>query len=206
MAGSLFVPPPVLPRIGPLVRAAVDRGLDVVSEVTAGPVHYYGGPLFADRVAARLGLGLLEPADDWLPGLPWEWVGRRIRGTTLAETRAGADAAFVKPPGSKSFPARVYGHGGELPHDLPDDTPVLVSEVVEFAAEFRLFVLDGEVRTGSRYATWGRLDPAPLDECADAGRVRVFAAGLTGLPRRRGRHVLPQRPRPLHGRADAVLP
>lgn len=48
--------------------------------------------------------------------------------------------------------------------------------------------------TGSRYATWGRLDPAPLDDCPEADRVRAFTAelaeqadvsevsGLPGLP------------------------
>jgi hypothetical protein len=190
---SLFVPPPVLPKIGPLARAAVDRGLTVVSDVPsvpAGPTHYYGGPLFADRVAADLGLGLLEPADDWLPGLPSELVGRRIRAMTLAEARVLAGPAFVKPPTAKSFPARVYASGGELPTGLPGDTAVLVSEVVEFAAEYRLFVLDGEVRAGSRYATWGRLDPAPLapltppasSAACSAAELRAFVAALPGLP------------------------
>jgi hypothetical protein len=190
---SLFVPPPVLPKIGPLARAAVDRGLAVVSDVSsvrAGPAHYYGGPLFADRVAADLGLGLLEPADDWLPGLPSELVGRRIRAMTLAEARVLAGPAFVKPPTAKSFPARVYASGRELPTDLSGDTAVLVSEVVEFAAEYRLFVLDGEVRAGSRYATWGRLDPAPLapltppasSAACSAAELRAFVAALPGLP------------------------
>ncbi|WP_367128064.1 ATP-grasp domain-containing protein [Saccharothrix sp. HUAS TT1] len=185
MTGSLFVPPSAIPALGPLARAAVSRGLSVVSavpDVPPGPVHYRGGPLFADRVATRLGLGLLEPADDWLPGLPPELVGRRIRATTLDAARAGRSPVFVKPPSSKSFTARVYAHGGELPADLPGGTAVLVSEVVGFAAEFRLFLLDGEVRAGSRYATWGRLDPAPLDECPEAGRVSAFAAALPGLP------------------------
>ncbi|MCE6997393.1 ATP-grasp domain-containing protein [Saccharothrix sp. S26] len=183
MTRYLFVPPLVLPTVGPLARAAVERGLAVVSDlVPAGSAHYYGGPLFADRVAGRLGLGLLEPADDWLPGLPPELVGRRIRAMTLDEARALSGRVFVKPPSAKSFPARVYAHGAELPVDLPDDTAVLVSEVVEFAAEFRLFVLEGEVRAGSRYATWGRLDPAPLDSCSSAAPLRAFAAALPGLP------------------------
>lgn len=191
MTRSLFVPPPVLPKIGPLARAAVDRGLAVVSDVSAvaGPAHYYGGPLFADRVAADLGLGLLEPTDDWLPGLPPELVGRRIRAMALAEARVLAGPVFVKPPTTKSFAARVYASGGELPTDLPGDTAVLVSDVVEFAAEFRLFVLDGEVRAGSRYATWGRLDPAPLASLSSrssaawsAAGLRAFVAALPGLP------------------------
>jgi hypothetical protein len=196
MTGSLLVPPAVLPTIDPLARAAVDRGMAVVSAVVpavasavpSGRVHYYGGPLFADRLVADLrpdfrpDLCLLEPADDWLPGLPLSLVGRRIHSTTLGEARSRPDRVFVKPPSSKSFTARVYEHGGELPADLPADTAVLVADVVEFAAEFRLFLLDGEVRTGSRYATWGRLDPAPLADCPDAARVCAFAANLPGLP------------------------
>ncbi|MFJ6673446.1 hypothetical protein ACIQMJ_20245 [Actinosynnema sp. NPDC091369] len=41
---------------------------------------------------------------------------------------------FAKPPADKSFTARVYRDGGELPVDLPDGTAVLVGEVVAFAA------------------------------------------------------------------------
>ncbi|GAA3050006.1 hypothetical protein Aglo01_22950 [Actinokineospora globicatena] len=48
--------------------------------------------------------------------------------------------------------------------------------MVEFAAEFRLFVLDGVVRAGSRYATWGRLDPEPLGRDVRGARVLGFAA------------------------------
>jgi hypothetical protein len=72
-------------------------------------VHYYGGPLFADRLAADLrpDLCLLEPADDWLPGLPLSLVGRRIHATTLGEARSRPDRVFVKPPSSRSFTARV---------------------------------------------------------------------------------------------------
>jgi hypothetical protein len=50
----------------------------------------------------------------------------------------------------------------------------LVSEVATFTAEYRLFVLDGEVHAGSRYARFGRLDPAPLGEHAAA--IRTFVS------------------------------
>ena len=61
-----------------LAEAAARRGLEVVTldgplpleALTGRHVHWYGGPLLADRITSRLDLALLEPADDWLTGLP----------------------------------------------------------------------------------------------------------------------------------------
>ncbi|MBT2441107.1 ATP-grasp domain-containing protein [Streptomyces sp. ISL-36] len=166
-----------------LSAAAARRGIEV--RVLAGTpeplaagrsVHWYGGPLLADKVAGPLGLGLLEPADAWLAELPPEFTGRRIVLTTLGEARTALRRpAFVKPPGDKSFPPGVYADGGRLPGPLPPETPVLVSDVVDFAAEYRLFALDGRIVTASRYAVYGRLDTGPLTAAA-----RRFGEGLLG--------------------------
>ncbi|MDX3452903.1 ATP-grasp domain-containing protein [Streptomyces sp. ME02-8801-2C] len=143
----------------------------------------YAGPLFADAVGAELGLGLLEAAPDWLARLPYELTGREIEFSTLAEARQLRRPAFVKPPNDKSFPARVYPDGSRLPGpDAVDDgTPVLVSDIVTFAVEYRLFLLDGEVRTGSRYLTDGDLDVAPLDGDPRRAEVLAFAEQLSSL-------------------------
>ncbi|MFG2296257.1 ATP-grasp domain-containing protein [Streptomyces sp. NPDC048603] len=151
--------------------------------------HYYGGPAFAARVVDALGVALLEPSDDWLTTLPHEYTGRRIALTTLGEARRLSRPAFVKPPTDKSFPAAVYAGGGSLPTgpELSPEVPVQISDVVTWAAEFRLYVLDGEVRTGSQYATFGRLDAEPLAGHRHEGAVLEFADGLlatcgSGLP------------------------
>lgn len=140
----------------------------------------YAGPLFADAVAAGLGLGLLEAAPDWLARLPHELTRREIEFSTVAEARQLRRPVFVKPPNDKSFPARVYPDGSRLPGpDAVDDgTPVLVSDIVAFAMEYRLFLLDGEVRTGSRYLTHGELDVVPLDEDPRRAEVLDFAGRL----------------------------
>jgi hypothetical protein len=140
----------------------------------------YAGPLFADAVATELGLGLLEAAPDWLARLPYELTHREIEFSTVAEARQLRRPAFVKPPNDKSFPARVYPDGSRLPGpDAVDDgTPVLVSDIVTFAVEYRLFLLDGEVRTGSRYLVSGELDVAPLDEDPRQAEVLAFAGRL----------------------------
>nr|WP_254553220.1 ATP-grasp domain-containing protein [Kitasatospora sp. MMS16-BH015] len=159
-----------------LAEAAADRGLPVRAAEDlatasgpeahpahpARPAHWYGGPIAGARLADRLGFALLEPTDDWLAELPSEFTGREIRSATVADARAIDRPTFVKPPREKSFPAAVYSHGSQLPADLDPATPVLLSEVVTFAAEYRLFLLDGEIATAGRYAAHGRLDPRPL--------------------------------------------
>ncbi|MEU8778116.1 ATP-grasp domain-containing protein [Streptomyces sp. NPDC048606] len=186
--------PPVLLLSAPrtstaelLARAAVWRGHDVADRAAGlegRRVHWYGGPRAAARLAGPLGLGLLEPADDWLTHLPHRLLRRPVRLTTLAEARTSRERAFVKPPSAKidPLPAQVYEDGGDLPAGLDGSTPVLVSGVVEFTAEYRLFVLDGEVVTASRYAVHGRLDPAPPDAESLAFGRTVLDAEAARLP------------------------
>jgi hypothetical protein len=142
--------------------------------------HFFGGPIFAGVVAADLDLALLEPDDDWLTRLPSEYTHRDITLTSLGEARCARTPMFVKPPRDKTLTAGVYADGSRLPGNdrYPASTPVLVSEIVTFLVEYRLFVLDGAVHTASRYATGGRLDPAPLGTCQDRTAVLDFAARL----------------------------
>ncbi|MET9603605.1 ATP-grasp domain-containing protein [Streptomyces sp. NPDC006512] len=174
------------PRLG---AAAARRGLRVLTArdwrvpaaaPAAWPAHLYGGPLLADSVAGELGVLPLEPPADWLARLPRELSGRQVESVTLAEARRLRRPAFVKPPTDKFFPARIYPDGSRLPGPdaFDDDLPVLVSDIACFAREYRLFVLDGAVHTGSRYAVGPALDPLPLDEDPYAAEVRAFAAEL----------------------------
>ncbi|MFJ9697555.1 ATP-grasp domain-containing protein [Kitasatospora sp. NPDC101183] len=171
--GVLLLAPRVTETGHQLRTAAGRRGLRARTatswraprELVGEPVHLYGGPLFADAVGRELGLGLLEPAADWLTRLPLALTRRQVSFTTLARARRRLKRpAFVKPPADKLFPARVHPHGSALPGPdvLPGDTPVLVSEVVRFGEEFRLFVLDGRVEASSLYSVNGDLRVAPL--------------------------------------------
>nr|BFD94747.1 hypothetical protein KitaXyl93_61070 [Kitasatospora sp. Xyl93] len=175
------------------LRAYTATSWQAPPELLDTSVHIYGGPLFGDAVGREFGLGLLEPAADWLTRLPLDLTGRRVSCTTLAEARRLRHPAFVKPPVDKVFAARVYPDGVALPGPelLDGDTPALVSEVVRFAVEYRLFVLDGEVRAGSRYAIDGDLSVAPLDQAPDgqaadalafAGDVLAASSAAAPLP------------------------
>ncbi|WP_395367136.1 ATP-grasp domain-containing protein [Streptomyces sp. YH02] len=166
-----------------LAAEAAARGMVVQAaeevDAPAGPAYWYGGPVAGARLAGRLGFALLEPADDWLAELPEEFTGRVVREATLADAWAIERPTFVKPPRDKSFPADVYADGSRLPADLDPATPVLLSDVVTFAAEYRLFLLDGRIAAGSRYAVFGRLDPLPLDaQGAIAAEITEFTDRL----------------------------
>lgn len=119
----------------------------------------YGEPLFAEVVAQTLGYMLLQTPYDWLASLPIQYLQREVRFTNLGEARRVTHSAFVKPVEGKSFVARVYASGKELPtHDfLPDTTPILSAEPVHWEIEFRCFVLDRQVVTLSSYLRAGEL-------------------------------------------------
>jgi hypothetical protein len=91
---GLAVEPLPVPVVPPRLRHA-DGG------------HLYAGPIFAAAVASELDLALLEPADDWLARLPYEFTGREIILTTLGEARWATTPMFVKPPRDKTLPAGV---------------------------------------------------------------------------------------------------
>lgn len=116
----------------------------------------FAEPLFNAAVAEQLGLAVIEPSEDFLIKLPREYVLRDIRLTTSAEARTLPGPVFLKPPNRKTFPAKVYASGSELP-EMSDDDSVLASEPVEWLAEFRFFVRDRRVHAWSPYWLSGAL-------------------------------------------------
>ena len=87
MSDVLVIASTALGKASWLVEAARRRGLRVGDPTDGRRRYYYGGPDFADRMAADLGVGLLEPPDHWLPFLPRERTGRTIHHTKLGRTR-----------------------------------------------------------------------------------------------------------------------
>jgi ATP-grasp domain, R2K clade family 2 len=119
------------------------------------PVLYLEA-LMAPTIAAQFGLKLLEPAADWLPNLAEKYRQRSIYLTNLGDAQQLTHPAFIKPPNDKSFPAKVY-HPGELSIDYPDDTEVLVAEIVTWEREYRCYILDRQLKTCSIYLRHGKL-------------------------------------------------
>jgi hypothetical protein len=147
-----------------LRRAAIALGWDVMrlagwlcpEDFEPEEPVLFAEPLFNAAVAEQLGLTVIGPPEDFLIELPREFVGRGVRLMTAVEARTLPGPVFLKPPNQKTFPAKVYASGSELP-EMPDDDPILASEPVEWAAEFRFFVRDRRVRAWSPYWLDGAL-------------------------------------------------
>ncbi|MBM7441489.1 ATP-grasp domain-containing protein [Streptomyces sp. HB132] len=189
---ALVLPPRLTASALTLRDTARLRGLDTVRltgrEVPEGlrgrGAHLHAGPSFADAVAPALGIAPLEAPADWLARLPAAFVRREIRAVPIREAYELRRPAFVKSPNDKSIPALVYADGSRLPGpDAVDpETVVLVSDVVAFDSEYRLYLLDGRIHTGSRYAVSGRLSLAPLSAAARAFGSELLAAAGHTLP------------------------
>lgn len=94
-------------------------------------------------------IGCPEPAEISIPDEILSFAGRNIWTSTLSEIRLYEPRVFIKPlDGHKLFNGHV--RTGEM-KDLiytsmyPDETRILVSDVVNFISEYRGFVLDGEL-------------------------------------------------------------
>ncbi|WP_326561873.1 ATP-grasp domain-containing protein [Micromonospora sp. NBC_01796] len=166
---TLVLPPRLTASAKNLRDAAQRRGLHTIQlptfEVPAGTRadHLHAGPTFADAVAPILGIAPLEAPPDWLTGLPRELTHREITLVTAGEAYELRRPAFIKSPNDKSIRAMIYTDGSRLPGPdaIDRQTPVLVSDIVDFAAEYRLHLLDGAVHTASQYAEQGRLRLGP---------------------------------------------
>ncbi|MFE2055400.1 ATP-grasp domain-containing protein [Streptomyces sp. NPDC059446] len=188
----LVLPPRLTASARSLRDTARRRGLETVQltapevpgELCGGDAYLHAGPSFADAVAPALGVVPLEAPPDWLARLPDAFLGRGVRAVPLREAYGLRRPVFVKSPNDKSIPALVYSDGSRLPGpDAVDPgTVVLLSEIVVFEAEYRLYVLDGRVHTGSRYAASGQLRPAPLSAGARAFGTELLDAVAHTLP------------------------
>ncbi|MEY9969043.1 hypothetical protein ABIA33_007130 [Streptacidiphilus sp. MAP12-16] len=189
-AATLVLPPRLTDSATSLRDTAQARGIRTVQlptfTVPTGlqAQHLHAGPGFADTVAENLGIALLEAPADWLATLPAQFTRREVRAMPLGEAYALRRPVFVKSPNDKGITARVYADGSRLPGpDAVDPTTlVLVSDVVTFTSEFRLFVLDGHVRTASRYAQHGRLSLGPVSREGSAFAANLLAACAHTLP------------------------
>ena len=198
---TLLLPPRYSDDSNALWRAAIALGWNIerlqgwrVGEafVHSGELAIYGESLWANFVAEQLGLSLYEPPLDWLARLAPQFLGRRVGFCTLNEARALTFPLFVKPAGEKSFAAGVYNSAEDLPpdDDAQESVWCLTSDVVEWEVEYRFFIRDDQVQTGSSY--WrgdsstlvDGVYQSPPEEMAAA---RAFVARLLEKQGKKGR-------------------
>ena len=125
-----------------------------------GKVVFYGGTDQALAIATRFHLALLEPPFDLLAQLPVEFRRRTVEFVRFADISRLKARTFAKPadPLNKCFDPGIYGSVHEIraPKGVNAHSPVLLAEPVEWSAEFRCFIKDGEVFAWSPYISFGR--------------------------------------------------
>lgn len=85
------------------------------------------------------------------PPVLQDWLHRSITKVHLSDLLARNNKIFVKPVSEKLFTGFVWPTYIQRVCGLPEDTELLVSEVVEFKSEYRTFVLDGKILDCRRY-------------------------------------------------------
>jgi hypothetical protein len=167
------------PRVGTshneilaLQIAARELGWDVLSapsgwrldeELTKSGVKGvpYGSQTFGEVIAQQMGWTLKANSFDWLAKIHPFYLKRKVEFMTLGEAKKLKETRFIKPADDKVFPASVYAPGTLVTHEVVlDDTPTLVSEVVEFDLEYRTFTDGKKVLTWSNYVCYDHIaDP-----------------------------------------------
>jgi hypothetical protein len=155
-----------LPSAKTLAQAARDTGwhayaLDQTpSPAIHGDAVYYGGSDTALATADRFNLALLEPPLDLLARMPRPFLQRSVEFARFGDLHRLRARTFIKPadPLDKAFDAGIYSDARDIRarRDVPAETPVLLAEPVEWLAEYRCFVLDGNIGASSPYLSFGR--------------------------------------------------
>jgi len=126
-------------------------------------------------------LGVEDPPEVSIPESLAEYAGRKTWASTLGEMRQSDDnhKLFIKPlEGHKLFTGHI--RTGEM-KDLiftamyPDETKILVSEVVNFVSEYRGFVLDGKLIGLKHYA-------GDFKKMIDSSKVEEAISKYTNSP------------------------
>lgn len=131
--------------------------------VEKGAVRVYGNDTFCLVLAEKLELTLVTPDDHLIARAPEHLLQRQVGVSTLGAVSGHKFPAFVKPIIPKQFTASVYDSAAALEaasRGLASNVEILVSEVVEFEAEARTFVLEGQVRSCAIYEGTANQDEA----------------------------------------------
>jgi hypothetical protein len=147
-----------------------------------GPRTFYGGSDRAAEYASRFELSLIEPPLDLVARVPADLLARTVRFGTLAAMRHLPGPIFVKPadPILRSFDAGVYHCVADVRgrKAIDEQTPVLVSEPVEWTAEYRCFIHENKIAAWSPYLSFGRPAWKPASATELPGNLAAFCERL----------------------------
>lgn len=131
------------------VEIGVFEWIDDIDEIkdlgpTVGVAGYIGDICRALKV-----VGMPVPENIDYPDQLKEYLGRGIWKSTLGDVRTRVGPLFIKPSREhKLFTGFVWTQLSDARRrvvTIPDEVPVWVSDVVDFRAEYRCFILEDEI-------------------------------------------------------------
>jgi hypothetical protein len=145
----------------------------------------YGSQTFCEVIAQQMGWKLKQNPFDWLAKVPKFLLRRQVDFMTLGEAKKLNEKKFIKPADDKCFDAKVYDVGEfNPPSVVPDDYPVLVSEVVNWSMEYRCFVdvphQYARSSTWSNYLFHGQINEPTLHQMipGDVPHIETFLSDV----------------------------
>ncbi len=144
--------------------------------IAADKVRVYGNDAFCLVVQQKFDLTLIAPPNDLILAVTGAGTRRSLARQTIGAASQLTYPLFAKPLTPKQFRARVYASPEDLIAEcqgLAAETAIVVSEIVEFSAEARSFVLDGDVLDCAVYEGAGDADVA-------AALAREIVQGIPG--------------------------
>lgn len=167
-------------RAATKVNWNVHRAINYSTPDSVEDCCVYGELMFCDIMADRCKLSLLDPADWFIEQLPYELVKRTVefchKSTMFScyyTSFAGEPKVFVKPANDKVFTYGIYQHPEDVPlRYVDEECPILMSTVVSWETEVRLYCLDGKVLTAASYRYIGdRPEETELEEATKFGNI-----------------------------------
>jgi hypothetical protein len=154
--------------------ATFEWGDDIDNMTDLGPTVGIAGYIGdVRRALTKIGRPIPENVD--YPEQLTEYLGRRIWSSTLSEVQRSIQPLFVKPMEHKAFTGFVWNNDAESRRRIVlqrDDTPVWIAEPVNFVAEYRSFIMHGEILDCRLYkGDWSKAPSRSVVEEAAAKMV-----------------------------------
>lgn len=129
-------------------------------------ITIYGTDTFSLILAQTLDLQLIEPEDELISQLDFNWVKRSVDLLKISDLTASVFPIFIKSVKPKAFKAMVYPDFNSFIHEtkgIEKSEKIIRSSVIAIESEVRAFILNNQI-----------LDMAIYEGRSDLGAAKVY--------------------------------
>ncbi len=111
-------------------------------------ITIYGIDTFSLVLAQVLGLKLIEPKDELISELDFNWIKRKIEIVKIQEIEKSLFPIFIKPVKPKIFKSRIYDDFNSFIKEtkgIEQNEQVIKSNIIKIESEVRAFILNNKI-------------------------------------------------------------